>query len=66
MLAHNDGLLIKPIRGTRFITIVKQEGNYISDIAMFHALDDQTMYKSILRNRGLVKQLSEQYRLHIR
>lgn len=35
------------------------EGNYISDIAMFHALDDQTMYKSILRNRGLVKQLSE-------
>ena len=35
------------------------EGNYCSDISMFHLLEDRAMYKTILSNRGLVNQPSE-------
>lgn len=34
------------------------EGNYRSDISMFHQLEDKTMYKAILNNRSVVKQPS--------
>ena len=32
------------------------EGNYRSDISMFHLLEDRTMYKTILNNRNMMKQ----------
>lgn len=35
------------------------EGNYCSDISMFHQLEDLTMYKTILNNRRMVNQPSE-------
>jgi hypothetical protein len=35
------------------------EGNYRSDVSLFHQLDDQTIYKSILKNRRLVNQPRE-------
>ena len=30
------------------------EGNYRSDVSMFHLLEDQTMYKTILNNRNMM------------
>ena len=32
------------------------EGNYRSDVSMFHLLEDRTMYKTILNNRNMMNQ----------